>query len=124
MDPIVPPELVATHVSRKEAHADDNDGYYASHVGCHPNSIRKRIVWSVAKSGLDAKYSCNTVSDTPLANAAMNIPKVSSYVHNLSRHGSKIAVEFAELHWHSVSRRPHPMAGRFETIHSSCTMVS
>jgi hypothetical protein len=78
MDPIVPPKLVAAHVSRKETHCNNDDGNNASHVCRDPNNIRIRIVWSVAKSGLDTEYSCDDVSDALLADTAMSIPNVSS----------------------------------------------
>lgn len=49
-----------------------------------------------------------------------NLPNTSSKVHFSYKHGCKIAVEFLELHWHSVSKRPQPIRGKFSAIHSSC----
>lgn len=50
----------------------------------------------------------------------LDIPNVWSTVHFSIKHGCKIVVEFLELHWHSTSKRPHPMRGKPAEIHSSC----
>lgn len=50
----------------------------------------------------------------------LDIPNVWSRVHFSIKHGCRIVVEFLELHWHSTSKRPHPISGKFAEIHSSC----
>jgi hypothetical protein len=58
---------------------------------------------------------------TSQTDAAIDVPNVSLKVHFSIKHGCKIAVEFLELHWHSVSNRPQPIRGKPVTIHSSCS---
>jgi hypothetical protein len=64
MDPIVPPKLISTEMTGSESHCDDNNRYNARHVCRDPDVIPLRIMWSVAKTGLDAKDICHYVNDS------------------------------------------------------------
>jgi hypothetical protein len=62
MDPVIPPERIATNPTRREAHSNSNYRYYACHIYCDPHELRIRIVWSIAEIGLCSKNFCAKVS--------------------------------------------------------------
>jgi hypothetical protein len=51
-------------MSRKEAHYNHDDWYYASHICRDFKDARLVIVWSVAERSLGAKDDYNNISTT------------------------------------------------------------